>query len=563
MKRFLAKLPAFDINLVIAIAALYITLANNQSFWSALVGVVDTSRPAHWLFLFTVLALIFSLLFILISLVSFKPVFKPALFIIIVSSAVIGYFMDAFGTLIDVHMIQNVMETDSGEAFELLSMSMLGYILLFGVLPAFVITRLPIRSGSWKPALLARGVTLVTVIGVTSLSLYYAYRDVSFIFREHKTITYMINPLFPMRALVKYYRDQQPAKDIPLQAVFSDARALLGRTKKIKPTLFVIVLGETARAGSFHINGYARNTTPRLEQENIINFSNTSSCGTATAISVPCIFSALQHDNYDDSTARHSENLLDALQRAGIEVLWRDNNSGCKGVCERVASENMHHLDIDDYCNEDGCFDEVLLYKLQDLVDNMKKDAAKKDAVIVLHQQGSHGPSYYKRYPQAFASFQPACDKTDVQNCSYQEIVNAYDNTILYTDYFLDRVIDFLKANAAEHDTAMLYVSDHGESLGENGIYLHGLPYMIAPEEQTRVPFMLWMSDDFSRDRQLDTGCLQQQQAMPHSHDNILHSVLGVMGVGTKQYRREQDIFSGCRGELHAHNSDQPEDAPL
>lgn len=210
----------------------------------------------------------------------------------------------------------------------------------------------------------------------------------------------------------------------------------------------------------------------------------------------------------------------------------------------------MHHLHLADLCGEDGCFDEILLFRLQEYINKLDQDA-----VIVLHQQGSHGPSYFKRYPKAFAQFQPECNKTDVYNCSYEEVVNAYDNTILYTDYFLSRVIDLLKLNSQTHDTAMLYVSDHGESLGENGVYLHGLPYMFAPQQQTHVPFILWLSENFSRDQDIDTACLRRQQNQPLSHDNILHSVLGVMGVQTRKYIEKKDIFSGCQLSQQAADS--------
>jgi lipid A ethanolaminephosphotransferase len=412
---------------------------------------------------------------------------------------------------------------------------------MFGLLPAFIITRLKVKPGSLVSELRARGIALTLIVLLASISSYLAYKNIVFVFRENRQLTFIINPIYPILSLKRYY-DQQAKKEVPFNYVFNDATKEMAVSHKTKKSVFVLVVGETARASNFHINGYARNTTPLIEKENVISLDNVFSCGTATAISVPCLFSHLEHDNYDDFRAKNSENLLDAFKRSGLDVLWRDNNSGCKGVCQRVTSENMHHLDLDDYCSEDGCFDEVLLHDLQDHIDSLKSDG-----IIVLHQQGSHGPAYYKRYPDNFAVFEPACDKANVQDCSYNEIVNAYDNTILYTDYFLSKVIQLLKINAKVYDTAMLYVSDHGESLGENGVYLHGLPYFLAPKDQVHVPLYIWLSDEFSKNTQVDIPCLKQKQHDRYSHDNIVHSLLGVMGVKTRAYKIENDIFSSCK----------------
>lgn len=557
IQHYLKRLPLVNANLLIALTALLIASGDNLAFWKQTLDAIDLGGGRHLLFVLAVASLQFALVYVLLSLFSFRPLLKPVLFIAIVISAFTGYFMDAFGTVIDPSMIQNAMETDSAEAGDLISASLLGHVFLFGILPGLMIVSLRVRRQSWKKALQSRLLALTLVMGVTSVLSYFAYRDISFIFREHKQLTYMINPVFPLRSLVKYYRDQQPAEPEQLQVVFGDAHRDARFNTRARKSVFVVVIGETARAENFHINGYTRDTTPELERHKIYNFSDTSSCGTSTAISVPCIFSLLDHDHYNDS-ARNSENVLDALKRAGIDVFWRENNSGCKGVCQRITTQTMVQLHPQDFCNEEGCFDEVLLYKLQDYLDNLENDT-----VIVLHQQGSHGPSYYKRYPDRFARFQPACDKADVQNCSYQQIVNAYDNSILYTDHVLGQVIDLLKANSDHLDTGMLYVSDHGESLGENGVYLHGLPYLFAPRQQTHVPMVMWLSDGFTRSRQIDTRCLAQQQDHAWSHDNILHTLLGASGVVTERYNPNMDILDTCyqQGQIAAQPNPGPTDS--
>lgn len=161
--------------------------------------------------------------------------------------------------------------------------------------------------------------------------------------------------------------------------------------------------------------------------------------------------------------------------------------------------------------------------------------------------KGSHGPSYFKRYPLAFERFSPVCDNNQLDRCDRQSIVNAYDNSLSYTDYVLGQTIDLLKRNSQRFDTGMLYVSDHGESLGENGLYLHGLPYAMAPREQTHIPMLLWLSDGLARSAALDAGCLRQQSGRTLSHDNLFHSMLGLMKVQTSAYRADLDLFRACQ----------------
>jgi len=315
-----------------------------------------------------------------------------------------------------------------------------------------------------------------------------------------------------------------------------------GKPQTSDKNILIMVVGETARAKSFHLNGYARNTTPELEQLDVLSFKNVSSCGTATGISLPCMFSDLSHDNFEVNDAKNRQGLLDALNIAGIQVLWRENNPDCKGICDRIETHEGAVIHMDEFCHKGLCYDEVLLKGLAQYIKNLKGDA-----VIVLHAQGSHGPAYYRRYPEKFRQFLPECNTISVQDCTDEEIVNAYDNTILYTDYFLSKVINYLQASPDTKNSAMFYISDHGESLGENGVYLHGLPYYIAPDEQTHVPMIAWFSDGFSENKNLDITCLESKLDDTLSHDNMIHSILGLMDVGSVLYAENMDIFASCR----------------
>jgi lipid A ethanolaminephosphotransferase len=223
------------------------------------------------------------------------------------------------------------------------------------------------------------------------------------------------------------------------------------------------------------------------------------------------------------------------VKRSGASVLWRDNNSDSKGVALRVAYQDYRSSQNNTLCDEE-CRDEGMLVGLQEYV-----DAQKGDVVIVLHQMGNHGPAYYKRYPKNFEKFTPVCQTNQVEKCTSEEIGNAYDNVILYTDYFLSKTIAFLKQNDKNFQTAMIYMADHGESLGEKGLYLHGIPYFMAPDEQTHVGALMWFGKK-SKER-IDVQTVRQKAGEEYSHDNLFHTILGVMGVQTALYDQTKDIL--------------------
>jgi len=299
--------------------------------------------------------------------------------------------------------------------------------------------------------------------------------------------------------------------------------------------LVVLVVGETARSDHMSINGYELKTNPYLEQEEIISFKEMVSCGTDTAWSVPCMFSLLDRDNYNHESGKNMSNSLDLISRAGASVLWLDNNSDSKGVAERVPYEDYRSSKLNSICNPE-CRDEGMLIDIQNYIDEQNNN----DILIVLHTMGSHGPAYFKRYPPEFEVFMPSCKTSQLNECTDEEITNAYDNTILYTDYFLSKVIAILKANSVNSDTAMLYISDHGESLGENGLYLHGMPYFMAPDEQIKIPAFMWFDESISRIFDIDS--IKEKAQLSQSHDSLFHTLLGLMDVETELYKKDLDL---------------------
>ncbi|MEJ2384412.1 MAG: sulfatase-like hydrolase/transferase, partial [Xanthomonadales bacterium] len=366
------------------------------------------------------------------------------------------------------------------------------------------------------------------------------YKDYASLFRNHREVHYLLTPLNAINGVYGYVSD---VLETPPQVVEIGTDAHKGRAWQAvpNPVVSVVVVGETARAASFSLFGYGRDTNPVLAAHDLIRFDRVSACGTSTAVSLPCMFSDLSRDDFDRSTVRARESLLDVVQHAGIRTVWLENNSGCKGLCRNSEVWSPAHLDVAGVCTDGECLDAILLDRLdQELVD------PRRDTLIVIHMNGSHGPSYYRRYPEAFRVFTPDCRSDELSDCSQDEIRNSYDNSIRYTDWFLGQVIDRLERNSHRADTALLYVSDHGESLGEFGMYLHGAPYFLAPEEQTRVPMFLWLSSAYTSGFGIDRDCLRARQSQPLSHDNLFHSVLGMLDIATQAHQEELDLFAGC-----------------
>ncbi len=513
--------------------AVFLASAGNLRLWKAL---ITESTAVSWPVVacgFLVVAAVFNLL---LQAVALPWLFKPVAGVLLVFSAVTSYFMLDYGVLIDVGMVRNTLQTDAAEAGDLVTLRCIAFIALLGVLPALLLafTRVRYAPARAELALRAKVVALSLVLG--ALAAWPAYGELSIVVRESRALKYMTNPVCPLAALLKYARTEGAAASAPLERIAADARrTVVGPSGK--RSIVVFVLGETATASHFSLNGYERDTNPELTARGVLNFPQVMSCGTSTADSVPCMFGSLTRKDYERGKAPSRENLLDVLQQVGIDVLWRDNNSGCKGVCERVPHEPVNGPES--LRQGDEYFDEALLTGLQE---HLARTAG--DLFIVLHQKGSHGPSYFKRSPPAFKRFLPECALAELQDCPSEELVNAYDNTILYTDHVLGLVIDFLAAQSADSQVAMLYVSDHGESLGENGIYLHGFPYWLAPEEQKHVPMVFWASPDFLAAQGLQYTDLAALAARDYSHDNLFHTVLGLFRIEAAVYEPELDIFA-------------------
>jgi len=517
----------------------FISVVDNGALFGAVLA--DTAGTDHRLAILLSLGLIVACANLLVlALAPGRRAFRIVAGVMLVAAAAVSYFMNNYGVIIDPSMIRNVAETDIREASPLLSAAFLLHVLGFGVVPAIVVALVPLGRPGWRRDLGHRAAVVAVSLVLLVSVVYTNYGPVAIFGHQHHALRMQINPLYPFYSLYRYAAraDDKPAQvREPLAA-----ERVAGATGGSKPTLLVFVMGETARADRFSLNGYARDTNRYTRQLDIVNFSEVSACGTSTADSVPCIFSPLGHEDFSHARFASQESLFQTLGRLGIDVAWRDNSTGCKDICDEEAFEDLAGAVHPEFCADNVCFDEILLENFAAVVADDSRDH-----FVVLHQRGSHGPAYYLDTPAHAKAWQPECSLAALQGCDAAALNNAYDNTILYTDYFLARVIEQVQAQSDRYQTAMLYVSDHGESLGEKGLYLHGLPYAIAPQEQTRVPMIFWGSPDFYANQAIDAACLRQTAAAPTSHDAIFHSVLSIFHIKANSYKNNLDLFSDCR----------------
>lgn len=488
-----------------------------------------------------VLTAAFGLIF---NLIAWPYMRKPLLALLILTSAAANYFMFSFGTVIDTNMVQNVFETDLQESTALLSRNAVIWVLLMGVVPTIVMlmTRFK-RRECWWMNLAWRALFMAMSLGIILLMALLFYKDYASLIRNNKGLIKMVTPANIVSGTGHYVNNRWMKGSQAWVHIGQDAHKGPTISAGQKKTLVVLVVGETARAENFSLGGYARETNPQLKKQKVIYYPQATSCGTETAISVPCMFSNMPRAHYDANLAHHQDGVLDILGHAGVSVLWRENDGGCKGACDRVPHSDMTLWKLNAWCQDNACLDEVLLHRLDNYAHGLNNDG-----IIVLHQMGSHGPAYYRRYPPQFRQFTPTCDSKQIQDCDPQALINTYDNSLLYSDDMLSRTIDMLKGLSDRFNVALVYLSDHGESLGEHGMYLHGAPYLFAPSQQTHIPLLLWMSDDYAKTYRINQACLRQQAPTAAvSQDNLFHTLLGMFDVQTREYQPQLDMIRTCR----------------
>ena len=466
--------------------SLYFGFILNTPITSRLIDI--TSATDSWLFVYTAPVLLSCAFVLIFSLLAIPYLVKPIFIVLAISSAAASFATLQYGVIFDYSMMENIFETNTSEAFSYVNSSSAGYFFFTGVIPVLLILLVRFdTSQSLKIRIFKRLGLVLSSLAILALIAGLFYKNYASVGRNN---SYLNKLIVPTHAYFSYKYIKKTFFTVPLEYKEQGLDAKIIPANNGKPTLMVLIVGETARSMNIGYNGYSRNTNPYTENMGIISFQDVSSCGTATAHSLPCMFSNLNRGSYDKARANAQDNVLDILSNASINVLWKENDGGDKFVAKGITKINIDPSQYADVCNGSSCYDEVMLKSFDDEVANMQGNK-----LIAMHIIGSHGPTYWLRYPEQKELFTPSCNQSDIENCTDDEIVNVYDNTIAYTDYVIAETIKKLESYSEQYNVALMYISDHGESLGEKGWYLHGAPYSLATEAQTQVTLYMWLPD--------------------------------------------------------------------
>ena len=421
--------------------------------------------------------------------------------------AVMLYFVNTYDVLVTDEMMGNVFRTQYSEASGFFSLAFVLYVLLLGILPSVYLFARKVEYGSWKRLLswLGGGVAAVLVLVFGNM------KNWPWIDRNSTELGSLLMPWSYIVNSFRYYgaEKRKNVQEIPLpDAVLTDDSR----------DVCVLMIGESARRDHFSLYGYPKETNPYTVTDSVRAYVAEASA-TYTAAGVKAILEPFASDELH-------EILPNYLYRTGVDVLWRTSNWGEPPVHARKY-ETIGDLK-ERYPEVDGRYDGILLHGLAEEIAASEKDKL----FIVIHGYTNHGPQYNTNYPAEFEVFTPVSNTTEMSKVSQEELFNAYDNSIVYTDWLIHSVISTLKESGRRG--CVLYVSDHGESLGENNLYMHGVPYSMAPREQLEIPFLVWTSDPALRFRDLpEVG-----------QHHVFHTVLDFFGVESPAFDENMSIFA-------------------
>lgn len=536
LRRILALPRKIAFNHFLFLSAFFWTACFNAPIVSSIIKSASADKNNLLPTLILALAVSVSVFFLSMSIIALlgllpRLIFKGLMILLTLLGATSLVVWLYYGIAMTPDMVRNFLATDFHEASGYWSWSLALNFILITLPGLLLINRL--RSSRRPESKLKRlGICVVTLLcGV--FVLFIQLQPFSALMRGDKSLRYLFAPVNIVYSTSStLLRDQNPEK---AQKVIVDASPKAIFTSD-KPTLFVVLIGETARSANWQLANYEKATNPELSKLNIVNIPKVQACGTSTDVSLPCMLSRVGRRDYDRKRILTEESLPSLLKRAGFSVTWVDNQSGCKGTCDgvRVTKPTPDPL----YCHAGTCMDGVFNRSIDEAFNALK---TQNHTVLFLHMMGSHGPAYYKRSTESEKVFGKECTDPTFKSCSKESIRAAYDSSIRYTDRVVAELIRKLQ-NRTDINTALIYLSDHGESLGENGLYLHGAPYYIAPDEQKIVPMVMWFSEPFKKNYTIDTRVIEENSHKPVTHDHLYHTILGLLNVRSSTYDFQWDL---------------------
>lgn len=536
LRRILTLPQKIAFNHFLFLTALFWTVCFNAPIVNSIIKSASINKDDLLPTLLLALAVSVSVFFLSMSIIALlgllpRLIFKGLMILLTLLGATSLVVWLYYGIAMTPDMVRNFLATDFHEASGYWSWSLALNFILITLPGLLLINRL--RSSRRPESKLKRlGICVVTLLcGV--FVLFVQLQPFSALMRGDKSLRYLFAPVNIVYSTSStLLRDQNPEK---VQKVIVDASPKAIFTSD-KPTLFVVLIGETTRSANWQLASYKKPTNPELSKLNIINIPKVQACGTSTDVSLPCMLSRVGRRDYDRKRILSEESLPSLLKRSGFSVTWVDNQSGCKGTCDgvRVIKPTQDPL----YCHAGACMDGVFNRSIDEAFDALNTQS---HAVLFLHMMGSHGPAYYKRSTESEKVFGKECTDPTFKSCSKESIRAAYDSSIRYTDRVVAELIRKLQ-NRTDINSALIYLSDHGESLGENGLYLHGAPYYIAPDEQKIVPMVMWFSEPFKKNYTIDTRVIEENSHKPVAHDHLYHTILGLLNVRSSTYDSQWDL---------------------
>jgi lipid A ethanolaminephosphotransferase len=436
-----------------------------------------------------------------------------------------------------------MLSTNTNEISDFITLNLFFIVSLLGILPCYLYYFFKKKGGGVSYSINIRQLLLykMALIFFTiffGLTIIFLNFTDFLIIRQNKELFEYIPPYNYIKAIIETIKYSFNENDKNDNNIIKERGKNINNIKSNSSTinlitknknLIVFIIGESTRSKSINWNGYENNTMEFLDpyRENIINFQNWYSCNTSTFNSIPCIFS--YSPNLSLANMLKSENLIDILKEVNFNLQLKTNNSGCK-MCATI--ENIVEVETD----------EELIENLKDDIANLKA----KNNVIFLHFRGSHGTEYYKRYPQEYEKWSPSCKEKELRKCNKESIINSYNNSIRYN---MKLVADTIKTLQEEKNinTALFFVSDHGEAIGDNGFYLHATPLIFTKESVGKVASFMWFSNNFLKELQLNKQCMQDKETEKLTHFNIFHTTLNILKIKNENYNENLDIFKLCK----------------
>ena len=520
MKQIFRKpVSLFLFSCIVSIGTL---LLYNIPFFNYVLNNSNESAGGKIFLLASLVVIMLVLNFMMTCLVMFllRVVGRILLAILAIINATAVYFIYTYSVMIDATTIENVFNTRYSEASGFFSLWLWLFILVFGVLPALWCLLQPVDFGKLKKLGVYCGGSLVVVLIVALMN----FGQTLWISQHDTELGGLLQPwsyLVNTCRIISFSQDEQ-VEEIKLPD---------GKITDDEKTVVVLVIGESARKANFQLYGYQRATNPLLSKQERLKVYQATSCATYTTAGTKAILEP-----------KDSGDLYELLPnyafRTGVDVSWRTSNWGEPPIHidEYLTNEELGEK----YPGENIYHDAILLKGLRERIESSPKNKV----LIVLHTSTSHGPKYADKYPKAFEVYKPVARNVEEGEKNIGKLINAYDNTILYTDFLLDSLINTLRA-MTDWRSAMIFISDHGESLGENKMFMHGLPMKLAPKVQYEIPFLVWTSEGFrdykpvSSRQDAPTGELP---AVLEQH-YIFHSVLNLLSIDSPAYDKDYDIF--------------------